>query len=341
MIGKVMTGRSFGGCVRYVVGKHDAVVLAAAGVRTQHVNEMINEFNLQRKYNPGLGKAVGHIALSWSAHDESKLTDEVMVSLAKEYLHKMKICETQYLVVKHQDKGHPHLHIVYNRVDNNGKTISDNFQRQRNVEVAKEMTLKHGFYLSPGKVAVNRDRLKGRDKAKYELYDAITLASKKVKDINELKQALVKQGIALHFKYKSGSTEIQGISFSKGEYKFKGSEIDRSLGYARLCQAIAEGQKKQQAPQLPAQTAPEKSLADQLREVMKSAEQENGNLQQPGQQTEYPQTGLQTHYVETMPETDFGGNDMGFDINISDDIDDEAILGRNRHRKKQARANTR
>ena len=333
MIGKVMTGRSFGGCIRYVVGKQDAVILDAAGVRMQQVNQMINDFNLQRKYNPSLGKAVGHIALSWSVNDESKLNDELMVSLAKEYLEKMKIRDTQYLIVKHQDTGHPHLHIVYNRVDNHGKTISDNFGRQRNVQVAKEMTVKHGFYLSPGKENVNRDRLKGRDKVKYELYDAIKLVSKKVKNITELQQALAKQGIRLHLKYKSGSTEVQGISFSKGEYKFKGSEIDRSMSYAKLSEAVEQQQN--------GQSGPEKSLADQLRELMQAAQQESTNPQKPEQQTEYLETGLQAQYLNTMPEMDFGSNDLDFDINISDDIDDEAILGRNRHRKKQARTNTR
>ncbi|AMR33456.1 mobilization protein [Mucilaginibacter sp. PAMC 26640] len=286
MIGKVITGRSFGGCIRYVVQKHDAVVLDAAGVRMQQVNQIINDFNLQRKYNPNLGKAVGHIALSWSVNDAAKLNDEIMVNMAKEYLQKMKIQDTQYLIVKHRDKDHPHIHIVYNRVSNNGKTLSDNFQKQRNVLVAKELTLKHGLYISPGKEKVNRQQLKGEDKIKYELFDAIKAASKKVKNINELKLVLAKQGIVTHLKYKSGTTEVQGISFSKGEYKFKGSDIDRSLSYAKLSQAIEQQQ-----------VNPEKTLADQLREVMRNAEQEKSNSQKP-EQTTYLKPQPETHYLK-------------------------------------------
>jgi hypothetical protein len=274
MIGKVITGRSFGGCIRYVVQKHDAVILDGAGLRLREVNQIIDDFNLQRKYNPNLGQAVGHIALSWSINDMPKLNDEVMVNMAKEYLQKMKIKETQYLIVKHQDKDHPHIHIVYNRVDNDGKTIPDNFQKQRNVVVCKDMTMKHGFYLSPGKEQVDRKQLKGEDKVKYELYDATKSASKKVKNMDELKRVLAKQGIGMHFKYKSGSNEIQGISFSKGEYKFKGSEIDRSLSYAKLSQAIE-------------QQLPEKSLADQLREVVGNTEQERSNQQKTEPKTHY------------------------------------------------------
>src|ERR1700710_3154911 len=186
MIGKVITGKSFGGCIRYVVQKHDAIILDAAGIRIQEASQMINDFNLQRKFKPDLGKAVGHIVLSWSVNDAAKLNDELMVTLAKEYLQRMKIRDTQYLVVNHNDREHPHIHIVYNRVDNNGKTIVDNFQKQRNVHVAKELTLKHGFYFSPGKEQVKRQQLKGADKVKYELFDDIRSASKKVKSIDEL-----------------------------------------------------------------------------------------------------------------------------------------------------------
>ncbi|QEM06663.1 relaxase/mobilization nuclease domain-containing protein [Mucilaginibacter rubeus] len=290
MIGKVMTGKSFGGCLRYVVQKHDAVILDAAGVRIQDVNQIINDFNLQRKYNPNLGKAVGHIALNWSVNDLAKLDDEVMVKMAKEYLQKMKIQDTQYLIVRHQDKEHPHLHIVYNRVNNDGKTIPDNFQKQRNVNVCKDMTLKHGLYLSQGKEQVKRQQLKGQDKIKYELFDAIKSASKKVKTLNELKQVLAKQGISMLYKYKSGTNEIQGISFSKGEYKFKGSEIDRSLSYAKLSQAIEQ------------QNQPEKNLADQLRQAIKNAEQEKSITQKP-EQTTYLKREPETHYLKQVLST--------------------------------------
>lgn len=325
MIGKVITGRGFGGCIRYVVQKHDAVILDAAGVRMQQVNHIINDFNLQRKYNPNLGKAVGHIALSWSVNDSNKLNDEVMVNLAKEYLQKMKIQNTQYLIVKHRDKDHPHIHIVYNRVSNNGKTISDNFQKQRNVTVAKDMTLKHGFYLSPGKEQVNRQQLKGQDKVKYELFDTVKSASKKVKNINELKQLLAKQGIVTHLKYKSdSSTEVQGISFSKGEYKFKGSEIDRSLSYAKLSQAIEQQQVK-----------PEKSLADQLREAMRNAEQERSNQNRP-EQTTYLKQEPETHYLRQALSA---GTDLFSELigNIAEENDGPERKRRKKNEQEQSR----
>lgn len=82
MIGKVMIGKSFSGCVRYVVQKAGAGILDSDGVRTNTVASMAADFNLQRKLNPWLEKAVGHIALNWSARDKAKLSDRVMVERA-------------------------------------------------------------------------------------------------------------------------------------------------------------------------------------------------------------------------------------------------------------------
>lgn len=310
MIGKVITGKSFGGCIRYVVQKHDATILDSAGIRTQEANQMINDFNLQRKFNPGLGKAVGHIVLSWSVNDAAKLNDDVIVNLAKEYLHKMKIKDTQYLLVKRNDREHPHIHIVYNRVDNNGKTISDNFQKQQNVVVAKELTLKHGFYLATGKDQVKRQQLKGADKVKYELFDAIRSAAKKVKSVDELIKVLAKIRITTHLKYKGNTNEAQGISFSKGEYKFKGSEIDRSLSYLKLVSAIQEEQ-----------LTPEKSLTYQLREAMKNNEH---------------QKAPETHYLK---QTLSAGVELfgGLMANMPEEVDTPEIKRRKRNQQEQSR----
>ena len=195
---------------------------------------------------------------------------------------------------------------------------------QWNVQIAKELTLKHGLYLSPGKERVNRQQLKGQDKIKYELFDAIRAASKKVKSINELKQVLAKQGIITHLKYKSGTTQVQGISFSKGEYKFKGSEIDRSLSYAKLMQAIEQQQVK-----------PEKSLADRLREVMGNAKQER----------EIQNKTVQTTYLTPEPETQYlrqsllAGADLlgGLLGNIADDDDSPERKRRKKNEQQQSR----
>ncbi|MDB5285470.1 MAG: Relaxase [Mucilaginibacter sp.] len=64
---------------------------------------IIQDFNLQRQMRPDLGKAVGHLVLSWSKEDLLKLSDDIMVERAKEYMDKVGIYNTQYVVVRHSD----------------------------------------------------------------------------------------------------------------------------------------------------------------------------------------------------------------------------------------------
>jgi hypothetical protein len=268
MMGKIVkSGKSFKGCVEYCMLKNKAEVLHVEGVRAEDIRQTIADFNMQRKLNPGLGQAVGHIALNFSPEDAPKLTNERMLMIAQEYLQRMKIGDTQMLIVKHNDTKHPHLHIVYNRVDYAGKTISDSMQRWQNVKISKSLTLKQGLHLSQGKEHVNRQQLKGQDKVKYELYDIIKTVSQKVRSMDELQQQLKKQAIGMQYKYKSGTQEVQGISFTKGQYKFKGSEIDRSLSYGRLSAFISQRVAQEQRPR--------QSLADQLRERIRENSQQH------------------------------------------------------------------
>lgn len=106
MIGKIKKGSGFKGCVNYVLGKEQAVLLHADGVLTESRGDIIHSFCMQTGMNPDLKKPVGHIALSYSAVDAPKLTDGKMVQLAQEYMREMKITDTQYIIVRHQDRQH-------------------------------------------------------------------------------------------------------------------------------------------------------------------------------------------------------------------------------------------
>ena len=94
--------------------------------------------------------------------------------------------------------------------------------------------------MAANKSRVNMQQLKGADQIKYQLYDDITKAVRLSKSWAELEQALKQQGIGIQYKYKSGSNEILGISFSKSNTLFKGSQIDRSLSFGNINKVISE-----------------------------------------------------------------------------------------------------
>src|SRR5690606_20174634 len=110
-----------------------------------------------------------------------------------------------------------------------GTTIANSNLRFRSVKLCKQMNRTYGFYQASGKEKVNRGRLKGADRAKYEIHDALKVALRTCRDWQQLENYLKYKGVVIQYKKKGNSSEIQGVSFSKNGYTFKGSEVDRSL----------------------------------------------------------------------------------------------------------------
>lgn len=122
MIAKNKKGKSFGGCVRYVLNEgHE--ILAAEGVMAEDAASIIRDFAIQRSSRPEIKQPVGHIAVSFSPEDAGQMTNDFMLQLADEYMEAMDIRNTQYIIVRHHNTGHEHFHIVYNRINNDLKLI--------------------------------------------------------------------------------------------------------------------------------------------------------------------------------------------------------------------------
>ncbi|KAA6312155.1 hypothetical protein EZS27_036864, partial [termite gut metagenome] len=143
MIAKIVKGKGFKGVVNYVLDKaKQTELLAAEGVRLKSRESIIRSFTTQSGMNPKVSKPVCHISLDFSAQDKEKLSNAKMVQIAKEYMVKMGMTDTQYIIGRHYDKEHPHIHIIINRIDNNGKTITDKNDRYRSEKICKELTEK-------------------------------------------------------------------------------------------------------------------------------------------------------------------------------------------------------
>ena len=239
MIGKIIAGSSFAGTVGYVI-KEQLRILDAEGITPPNVREMVQDFKDQTLLNTRLKNAVGHISLSFSSKDAPRMTDTLMTQIAKEYMQRMGITDTQYLLVRHLDQPHPHCHLVYNRVGNNGQTISDKNIKIRNAKVCRALTGKYGLHLAPGKESVRREHLREPDKTKYEIYDAIKTSLPNCGSWNDLELRLKERGIAIRYKYCGSTNQKQGVLFCKNGFEFSGSKIDRQFSYSKLNRRFAQ-----------------------------------------------------------------------------------------------------
>lgn len=264
MISRTKTGRSFGGLARYLVQGHKdqqedkkSEILAAEGVRTDTVEHMIADFNRGRKVNPGLGQAVWHTSLSFNPDDAGKLDSDKMREIAEDYMQEMGLVGTQYAIIRHRDKpGHEHLHIVANRVADDGHTISDKQNFHRSKAALVKLIQKHELTPPQGLRPEKQrpEQLHGAELAKHEIRQALAATLATATDGRTLSEGLTAAGIQAHL-FKNAKGEPTGISFEKDGLIFKGSEIGRQYSFAGIGKQTQTNRQAQQGD-VPAQLVP-------------------------------------------------------------------------------------
>ena len=77
MIAKIKKVSSFKRVINYILDpKKGTELIDGLGVRTDGINHIVQSFIDQTELNPRVSKVVGHISLSFSAQDSSKLSNE-------------------------------------------------------------------------------------------------------------------------------------------------------------------------------------------------------------------------------------------------------------------------
>ena len=197
---------------------------------------MAEQFELQSLLNDKVKNIVGHTSLNFSPEDSEclKHTDELMLQIVHDYMKLMGIENTQYIIARHIDREHPHCHIVFNRVDNDGKTISDKNDFRRNERVCKMLTAKYRLHFVNGKDHIKEERLRPYDRAKHEIYKALKEELSQVQNWADLKDALADRDIDMKFKISRTTWEIQGVKFEYNVFSFSGSKIIREFSYLNI-----------------------------------------------------------------------------------------------------------
>jgi len=68
-------------------------------------------------------RSVTHISLNFDPSEKKKLDNETLKQIADMYMQKIGFGNQPYLVYKHNDAGHPHIHIVSTIIKNDGRPI--------------------------------------------------------------------------------------------------------------------------------------------------------------------------------------------------------------------------
>ena len=279
MIGKIKKGKSFGGCIRYVMGKDNAEIIASDGVLLGNIREITDSFNYQRILNPKIKQPVGHIALSFKPEDKPRLTNEFMAKIVMEYMDLMGIKDTQFILVRHNNTDNPHCHLVYNRIGYDSKVISSQGDYKRNEIATKKLKDIYGLTYAEDKGKTNVKKLRPADCVKYEIHNAVNKALKSSKTWKEFNDNLAGQDVKLEFVKRSREintlNDIQGIRFTKDGLTFKASQISRDFSFAKLNARLSWNK-----PETEQEFEPKKSKQESIRPMeQRQSLQANGLLE--------------------------------------------------------------
>ena len=153
MIAKISATENLGGALGYnfkKVEKGEANILLAAELYQSKegrytMEDVLADMEALIPKNCRTKKTVFHCSLN--PHPDEKLSDELLVQIAKEYMEALGYGKQPYIVFKHNDIAREHIHIVSLRVDGEGKKINDKFEKRRSKKITD--TLEKRFGLIP------------------------------------------------------------------------------------------------------------------------------------------------------------------------------------------------
>lgn len=236
MIGKMIIGKGFGGCIAYCLEdkkiKENATqkeVINRAEVILYNKcygdkKELVQQFNDVRSLNAKQSKPVLHITLSMAPGE--MLIRQLLADIVLYCAQELGFADNQFLAVQHNDTKHQHIHIVANRIGFNGKTnVSDSNSYKRIAAFCRKMEIKYNLQevLSPKTFLPKEQQLIPRaDQRKNAIKTILQQALKEAKSFENFSSDVKAKGLQM--------IKGRGISFidNKG-VKIKGSDMGLSL----------------------------------------------------------------------------------------------------------------
>jgi len=107
------------------------------------VPQLMRSFEIYLLANIKTEKPVLHISLNPDPKDQ--VSDEKFEAIAQDYMEQMGYGNQPYIVFKHTDIDRTHIHIVSVCIDEEGKKISDTFDKRRSVAISRALEQKYNL----------------------------------------------------------------------------------------------------------------------------------------------------------------------------------------------------
>lgn len=234
MIGKASACPGGTALFNYVISDEKGYELTRNGLSGTTPKELYDDMYIIQKQNSRCNNNTISIVISPTVDDGKKLSDKELKAVTEAFLTELDLDpkRQQYLAFIHTEKDHKHIHVLLNRVQENGKLIQDNFIGKRAQHAAHRVALKYGMtsarelkYENESiRAALNKD-IKQRIKIAH-----LEVLKQNPRNLNDYKRLLLLKSIEL-IPTINKQGQIQGyrfLDFATGT-NLKASEVDRTL----------------------------------------------------------------------------------------------------------------
>jgi hypothetical protein len=165
MIAKIGRGSNLYGALAYnqlkVEKENGQILFTNRIIETPNghysVAQLAQSFEPYLIANRNTEKPTLHISLNPDPKDN--VSDEKFKLMAQEYMQELGYGEQPFVVFKHTDIDRTHIHIVSVCVDEEGKKISDKFEKRRSMNVCRELENKYGLLSATEKGHRQNDKI--------------------------------------------------------------------------------------------------------------------------------------------------------------------------------------
>lgn len=376
MIASQKIGKSFMGALNYNLNKlyHPDLKQRAELLETNFSSldkDMIRrEIAMVREQRPNLNRYVYHTSLNF--HKDDVLSNDKLLEIAHRYLHANGFNNNQYFIFRHHDAEHPHMHLLANRITFDGEVVSDSNNYKKSEAILRHIEQQFGLTTVQSS---QRTPERAAKKDEIEMVLRTGKPSEKMVMQEILRNLLKLRGLSLSdfitkgeqagisFLFNQASTgRITGITYFHRGFKIKGQALGNSFKWAKIIKKLdyeqirdskAISQANSRTRAIYGEFTAAGGNGERGDELHSGSTKGTGYISEESNATNPDgrenlagrerslETDQDAYISDNRTFNDGGSGIDGFDIQISDDIDDEAIHGRNRHRQHKPRTNRR
>jgi len=272
MIHSLRKGTGFGGVLRYISNPDKGYLLGGSyrgEATTRDIAADMGSLAHERTSKP-----VFHASLSLPPGE--RLDDAQWLRAASHYLEGLGYSDVPFVVYRHTDREHDHIHIVASRVTYDGKIVSDSNDRQRGMALCRQIEKLYQLEAPTPRNAeptlrqeeIHGVKNKGEEHLKAKLRAAIQQSGEGSPALSVFIERLEQRGVGVTLNQTSKGT-IRGISFEIDGSAFAGSSLGRDFSWAGLQRSYGLAQDQAVLRQPPASRSPWSTEAlDKLRSLL-------------------------------------------------------------------------